>query len=127
MGFLIDTSALIDVFISRSSSEKIRELVRGKEFFVSSITVYEFNKAKNPDSRILEFLKNCPVLGFNVDEAKIASMISKELRKNGKAINEMDILISAIAITNRLTVVTKDKDFEEVENVLKEFKVKIFG
>ena len=127
MRFLIDTSALIDVFVNRKGAQQIRDFVRGKEFFISTITVYEPNKAKKLDQRIIYFLKNCNMFDLDMAAAEIASIVFKKLQEGGKAINEMDVLIVGIAIHNDLLLITKDKNFENVPEILHDFKVKIFS
>ena len=43
--------------------------------------------------------------------------IKAVLRKKGKPIPENDILIAAIGQRFQLTIVTRDKDFKEIENI----------
>ena len=127
MSFLLDTSALIDVFVNRKSADEIRAFVRGKRFLLSSITIYELNKTKNLDQRITNFLKNCDIIDFDIDSAQLSAKIFKKLQENGHVINEMDILMAGIAINNDLMLVTKDQDFEQVAIFFHEFKVKTFS
>lgn len=126
MRFLIDTSALIDVFVNRKNAMAIREFVRDREFFISPITVYELGKAKKTDERIAEFLKNCEMVYFDYRSANIAASIFKKLLESGEAVNELDIFISGVAINNDLMLITKDRDFEKIKLASADFRVKIF-
>lgn len=123
---LLDTSALIDVFVNRTASVAIRDYVRDKEFFISAITVYEINKAKKVDQRILDFIRNCNILLFSPNSAEISSAVFKKLQEKGKMINEFDILIVGAALENNLMLISKDGDFERIAEVDREFKFRIF-
>ena len=123
---LLDTSSLIDVFINRKGSEKIREYVRNKEYTVSSITVYELYKAKYLDQRLEHFLRNIDIVDFSFLPAEHASKIFITLKNNGISINEMDILIAGVATSHQLELITKDKDFEKIKKIIPTFQVTVF-
>ncbi|ADC66044.1 conserved hypothetical protein [Ferroglobus placidus DSM 10642] len=53
----------------------------------------------------------------------LALKISTELLKIGKPIPAVDIIISAISINKGLRVITKDKHFLFVKDVISEFNV----
>lgn len=52
-------------------------------------------------------------------------MISTELLKVGKPIPAMDSVIAAVALNNKLKLVTKDKHFLMVKEVRKEFRIEV--
>ena len=52
-------------------------------------------------------------------------IISTELLKAGKPIPAVDSVIAAVALNNRLKLMTKDKHFLMVKEVKKEFKVEV--
>ncbi len=126
MSFLIDTSVLIDVFMNQNKATKLRDYLREKEFFVSIITLYEIYKARKLDPRIEEFMRNCSIILIDFDSAKKAAEIFKQLQENGAMVNEMDIIIAATALSRNFTLLTEDTDFEKIEEIVPQFRAKIF-
>ena len=51
--------------------------------------------------------------------------LSKELYRIGKQIGAIDILVASMCINRGLTLITKDKDFKQINEVEKSFKVDI--
>jgi len=76
---------------------------------------------------LIEFPKalelNLTVLYPSKSDYNLALKISTELLKIGKPIPAVDVIISAIAINNGLRVITRDKHFLFVKDVLKDFEV----
>ncbi len=101
---LYDTNKLIELY-------KKKESVSG---YTTILNVIEFPKA-------LEF--NLTIIYPSKSDYRLAIKISTELLKIGKPIPAVDILISAIAINNGLRVVTLDKRFLLVKEVISEFDV----
>ena len=124
--YLLDTSALIDVFMDSPSGKKIRDFIRGKDYYLSSITIYEIGKAKSKKDSMIYFIKNSAVLTLTIEAAEKASKMYKELLEKGQLINEMDLLIAGIATSKNLTVITSDRDFEKLAKYIQEFDVKTF-
>lgn len=54
-----------------------------------------------------------------------ALRIAEQLRKVGKPLGAVDILIAAMCINRSLTLVTKDNDFLAVHKVIPEFRVTV--
>lgn len=55
----------------------------------------------------------------------MAIEISRKLRKIGKPVGTMDILIASMCINRDLELLTKDSDFENIKEVEPSFKLKI--
>jgi predicted nucleic acid-binding protein len=101
---LYDTSKLIDAY-------KRDEKIQG---YTTIFNLIEFPKA-------LEL--NLIVLFPSKSDYNLALKISTELLKIGKPILAIDVLISAIAINNGLRVITKDRHFLFVKDVVEDFEV----
>jgi predicted nucleic acid-binding protein len=56
---------------------------------------------------------------------QLALKISTELLKAGKLIPAVDSVIAAVVLNNKLKLVTKDKHFLLIKNVIKDFVVDI--
>ncbi len=105
---LYDTSKLIDLY-------KENREVRG---YTTIFNVIEF-----PKSLELDFV----VLYPSKSDYNLALKISTELLKVGKPIPAIDVIISAIALNNGLRVVTKDRHFLFVKDVVRDFEVVVEG
>ncbi|WP_456369430.1 type II toxin-antitoxin system VapC family toxin [Geoglobus sp.] len=101
---LYDTSKLIEAY---RDNEKIRG-------HTTIFNLIEFPKALELDLNVLYPSKSDYNLGLK---------ISTELLKLGKPIPAVDVIISAIAINNGLKILTKDKHFLFVKEVVREFEV----
>ncbi len=103
---LYDTNRLIDAY-------KEKETIDG---YTTILNLIEFPKA-------MEF--NLRVLFPSKSDYNLALIISTELIKTGKPIPAVDSVIAAIAINNRLKLVTRDRHFLQVKEVKKDFKVEV--
>ena len=77
---------------------------------------------------IIEFppaSKNCDVLFPEDEDFDTAVEISWELRKIGKPVGTVDILVASMCINRNMELLTKNKDFEIIKSIEPEFKFKI--
>ncbi len=103
---LFDTSTLIDVYREK---EKI-------DGCTTILNIIEFPKA-------MEF--NLRILFPSKSDYHLALIISTELLKAGKPIPAVDSVIAAVALNNKLKLMTKDKHFLMIKEVKKEFKIEV--
>lgn len=103
---LYDTSWLIDAY-------RENENVEG---YTTILNLIEFPKAMELNLRVLFPAKS---------DYNLALIISTQLLKAGKPIPAVDSVIAAVALNNRLKLVTKDKHFLLVKEVKKEFRVEV--
>lgn len=113
--YLLDTSALIEVFENTHIGRDIARYIQSQPFLVSALTLYELGKKRSPNPRLGPFLLNVSVVPFNDRAAAEASMLFQHLREARKPINEMDILIAGTALSRELELVTSDSDFGEIK------------
>ena len=121
--FLLDTNVVIEVFDgNKSIADKINEL---SEFYISSIVLGELyiginrviNKTKHLQ-KLEDFLKLCSLLDVNSVTAKHYGNIVASLYKKGKPIPTNDVWIAATSIQYNTTLVTRDKHFYEIDNLV---------
>lgn len=112
---MLDTSVLIEVM---SNNAKIQDrLERLNESVATSVvTKYELLKAQKED-RAMALLEAINIYDYDGVSAERAARIYKELRKRGRMINELDILIASIAIAHDELLVTLDRDFKNIEQL----------
>ncbi len=123
--YLLDTN-IISYYLKgfESLKEKITENI--DLLSISTISYYEIVsglQSINAKRRIVEFEKFCELIDIiNLDKASISASckIYSALKKSGKLIDDIDILIAGIALSNNLVMVTDNTGhFERIE----EFKV----
>ena len=123
---IIDTSVMIPFLKGAPKAvEKVRDVQDSEgDVAVTVITVYEMLKGAYLSSRLEDNLKdvneaisNMHVLDLTPQACEEASRIFCELKKSGKIISEFDILIAAIAKTNRQALLTYDQHFRSVKGI----------
>lgn len=127
MIMVLDTSILIDL---QRGNSKTRESLRkiAKEYpYPAKITVlskFEFltgllgNYVKN-EGRVREFISSFSVLQTTEKSAYIFAELKDKYDKRGMQIPLIDLLIAGLVIENSFVLVTKDKDFEKIEELKK--------
>lgn len=119
---LLDTNIVIALFAQDPAV--LQRLQRVEEVFVPCIVLGELyfgasksSQAKQNIVRIDEFAIDNAVLGCDAETARIYGEIKATLRKKGRPIPENDIWVSAIAHQHRLTLITRDVHFEEIDGL----------
>jgi predicted nucleic acid-binding protein len=114
--YLIDTNVIIDNLGNKLSKNTI-DFISNIDFSISSVTKIEVlgwkNATENQLKPLYSFMETLNILP--IDEAVINKTI--EIRQS-KKINLGDALIAATALTNNLTIITRNiKDFDTIENL----------
>lgn len=118
--YLLDTSFLIDLVNREDSALDVHEKIRGTEV-TATVCVYELSKFSRFDPN--ERFGGKEVLDFTVDDAAEAGKVYRETSADGKRLSEMDALIAGTARNRDLTLVTRDADFERVDDL----DLKLYG
>ncbi len=123
---LIDTD-ILSMFLrkDRKVVDKFKKYLREYDSInISIITYYEIvSGLKYRDSHkyldaFLDFVGYNSVLNLSIDSVNVAADIYNSLRKKGQLIDDIDILISGIAIANDLVLVTNnERHFQRVEGL----------
>ncbi|MHA1805273.1 MAG: type II toxin-antitoxin system VapC family toxin [Promethearchaeota archaeon] len=128
---VLDTTACIDYL---NGNENIWNLISKIEglFYITSITIYEINiglertKIKISEKRYnelnkrwLEFISGIEVLPLNIKEALEAARIYNRLESKGKIIDDNDILIMGIMLSNgfRKIITRNVKHFKLIKEI----------
>jgi tRNA(fMet)-specific endonuclease VapC len=120
-------SDIISYYLSANTKvkEKIIEAIDvGEDICITVMNVYEILKGfkwrNNGKKEYLynNFLKDTVVLNIDDNVINIASSIYANLRKNGKIIEDTDILIAAIVMRNKGILVSNNtKHYENIEEL----------
>ena len=120
--YLLDTNVIIDLLANEGVVKTM--LLEAREAFVSSIAIgelyYGAEKSTRPAenvSRIDDFAALTPVLGCDTQTARHYGQIKNMLRAKGRPIPENDLWIAAVARQHALTLVTRDKHFNEIDGL----------
>ena len=104
---IIDTNIFIDIF--RGNAGTLDYIDNLNENIATTI-INEYELLKGND-KIKNIFASIPVYNFGDNEAREAVEIYRYLKNKGILINELDIIIAAIAKANNQKILTKDKDF----------------
>ncbi len=99
-------------------------LLQYKFLTISSLTSYEIMSgleakgAKQQLKLFKKFLNENEILNLSQDSIAISAQIYGELKKGGNIIDDMDLLIAGIAISNKLTLATNnEKHFIRIKDL----------
>lgn len=123
--YLFDTDVLINLLRGEGSTTELMSGLSGSVPCTTSITYYElikgcckFHQPTRELHLVSGLMREFEMLNFDGVAAGIAGQIFADLEKKGQMINEADILIAAICITYRATLVTENKkDFRKVREL----------
>lgn len=117
--YLLDTSVLIALYANDRSV--LGRLARNPEVYVSSIVLgelyYGAYHSSHPASnirRVDELADRAFILSCDTESARHYGRVKNSLRSRGRTLPENDIWIAAVCQQHGLTLVTRDRHFQEV-------------
>lgn len=114
----LDTSVIIDFLAGdREIVALVKELHEKEEIKTTTITEYELirHKTKLRRQAAEKFLSGVTVCSFDRAAAKKAATLYEKLRETGKMINENDLLIAGISLSNEEILLTRDQKFSNLD------------
>ncbi len=123
MAIVIDTSALIEYFLSSRKGEIVKEAIEDSSdsVIIPPIVLSEFaskllRKGLNPNSFIAALQEFTIFVNLDPDTAIKAGKLHAELRKIEKNIGMADCLIMQIAEENDAEIISLDSHFKHYKN-----------
>ncbi|XWK89306.1 MAG: type II toxin-antitoxin system VapC family toxin [Phormidium sp.] len=123
--FLVDTNIVV-AFLEGETSVQTR-FTEAEAIFVPSIVIgelyygaYKSARVTANITRVDEFIPRYTILACDAVTALLYGQIKNLLRQKGRPIPENDIWIAAIAIQYQLTLVSRDSDFQYVDQLMVE-------
>ncbi len=123
--YIIDSDILI--YFLKGKKEIVNKLLQipSNNLFTTRINYAELKYGAYNSSRIEEnlikvdeFLKNFTILEFDELSSNIFAKTKAYLKKKGKIIQDMDLMIASIAIRNNYILVTNNiKHFKRIDNL----------
>ncbi len=108
-----------------SASARLLALHDDETAIISAVTVAEirYGLAKNPQATILQslmdgFLAGIQILPWGRDEAETYGRVKAKMEKNGTSLESMDMMIAAHAVAVGAVLVTNDKAFAQVDELV---------
>ncbi|MDE1856897.1 MAG: type II toxin-antitoxin system VapC family toxin [Candidatus Micrarchaeota archaeon] len=114
---ILDTNILIDYLHGRDKTGwMVERLSESGEIAITSINKYELLKKFPREPKLASLLDQMKIYPFDDAASSKAAELWQELRKVGKSIDEMDLLIAAIALANDEILFTEDKAFGNIDS-----------
>jgi len=116
---IFDTSIIIDASRRKKTAIDLIESYSGKERIATTvISKYEMLRGvTKPDADFVsELLEKFAIYDFQDCAVSKVIELYKKLEEKGKMVNELDIIIFGIAQANNETLITKDRDFLNIES-----------
>ncbi len=123
--YCLDTSVLIDIFDGKQKIEKKLAKLEGKPIFITPIILCELYKGAahaGVTRKRLQFIeKLLHVVDFLTFDEAVCKAFGDEylrLKKKGKIIKDMDLMIAACCKTHNVVLVTSDsKHFSDIKGL----------
>lgn len=128
MKYLLDTNQV--VYYLREERSVVEDLHsrRDEGLALSIISVAELYegvfRASDPDAAergLKDFLSEVSVLGLDEEISRIFGRERARLRQLGTPMSDLDLLIASTALHYGLTLLTSDRAFDRVENLIVTF------
>lgn len=116
---VLDSSAIIDLFLATPRGERVKEALREQPIGVTSITVHEvLVGVKEKDKDVWKnFFKSITVLPFDTEASYQSIEVENSLRKKGEPMAKLDLFIASICMLHNLPLFTTDKDFKRIDGL----------
>lgn len=123
MNSLIDTSMIVEFFEGSEKGAYACGLIEEGIAAVSLMSMAEFSdisarKGRNPAKQLSFLRKHVRVLPLSIEVCEQAGAFKAAQRKKQSSFGLLDALIYLTAQEQNLTLITKDKDFAGLKNVI---------
>lgn len=123
--YLLDTNTIIYFFKDMGEIKQTLFSHSPQEIYIPSLVIYELevgieksNDAKKRIGQLEKLLSEVSIVDFSHKEAKASATIRALLEKSGTPIGPIDTLIAGCALSNNLTLVTRNlKEFKRVKGL----------
>lgn len=113
---VIDTNVVIEYLRGNARVAAVVDSYMEKGgIAITTINRYELLQRAYKDQSILSFLSETEVYGFDKKASDRAAELWHKLKSRGQLIEDIDLLIASIAISNGEILITMDNDFKNVD------------
>jgi predicted nucleic acid-binding protein len=119
---LLDTSAWVEYFIGSVVGRRVKEVLEKEECYTSLVTIAEITnwalrERKNASSMIDTIEEISNLIEPDEDITVLAGRLNYERKKKNKKWGMMDSFILATGMIYDMRILTKDPDFDDLDNV----------
>lgn len=122
-GNLMDTNVIVRVL--NGDRELINELSKISSLCTCTVVLGELMYGAAKSAHVVQnkqnaksFCSRYPLLGVSNIVAEFYGEIKKDLLSHGNVMSENDMWIAATALANDMTVITQDRHFEHIQNLM---------
>ena len=113
--YLRGNKVFVDKLISLSYENLYTTTISLAELFYG---IYASSKPEYNTQKLMDFLLNVKILNINLNSCKLFGKIKSSLKRSGKLIDNFDLLIAGVCITNNLILITNnEKHFERIDGL----------
>jgi len=108
---------------NKSAKELLTNLESEGDILITSISIFELTYitkeiSKKKEKSLINLIDTLKVLPLDKNSALIASKIGRILAKEGKMVHPMDLMIGAMALQNKMPLVTNNvKHFSRIKGL----------
>lgn len=124
----LDSTFIVDILRNKPKAKQKYDEINKNSIFTTIINLYEVMsgvyaaKDRNHEKHLAilkEFLKSIPVLGLDITSVEKASQINGELSLSGQKIDDLDILIAGIILSNAYDAILTEnaKHFSRIKGL----------
>jgi predicted nucleic acid-binding protein len=125
MKYVVDSDTLIYFFKNNKKVVKKFSEINKKNIHTTIINytellfgAYNSEKVEENLKRFKSFLKSIKILNFDKRAAENFARLKAELKREGNMIDDMDLMIASVCISNNFILVTNNvKHFARIENL----------
>ena len=125
MKYVVDSDTLIYFFKNNKKVVKRFSEINKKNIHTTIINYtellfgdYNSEKVEENLKKFKSFLKSIKVLNFDKRAAENFARLKSELKREGSMIDDMDLMIASICVSNNIILVTNNvKHFGRIENL----------
>ncbi|HLD04118.1 MAG TPA: PIN domain-containing protein [Candidatus Nanoarchaeia archaeon] len=121
--YVMDTSAWIEYFSGTQKGVKISHIIKDKPVFTSVIAIAELaekhEREERPFESRFEFIKNrSSIISIEIRTALLGAKLKNKIRKFNPKFGLANAFHLATAQQENAVLVTCDRDFQGIENVM---------
>lgn len=125
--YIIDSYAWVEYFKGSKQGEMAKEFIESKNSATSVITIAELSEkyereAKKFDEDLRFIISQTKIIALNIELALFAGKINNENKKKIKNWGMADSIILATAKMNKISVVTGDEHFRNLNSIMLDTK-----
>ncbi len=113
---IIDTNVVIEYLRGNTKIANIVDSNMGMGgVSITAITRYELLQRANKDQSVLSFISEINVYDFDKLASDRAAGLWHKLKSKGKVVDDLDLFIASIALSNGEKLITLDNDFRHID------------